>query len=324
MKFFCSGPERSATAFARMRSKSYHIVGISVLFALLLWFSINMGEEYQVTLQVPLVVENVPAGKAFRHSIPKSLSVKMRGTGWRLASFLFSGESQCILNFASLGSSNAIVTDKELADYLTLSGGIKPVDVNPDTLILDLDQYGEKKVPVNVNVVLEFHDNYGLVGAVSVKPESVVVGGAQSILQGVHGWQTVRQTFADLRESFTVEFSLVEPTDYSLQLFQKNVQFSANIQPFAEKTFSGVPIKIVASPPDREVIFIPPKIDVVARGAIDQLAALSNVDFRLSVDYQLLAGDTTGYVQPHFEYPPAVRVIVKRPERLQYIIRKRL
>ncbi len=307
-----------------MHSRSYHIVAISVLFALLLWFSINMGEEYQVALQVPLVVENVPAGKAFKHSIPKSLSVKMRGTGWRLASLLFSRESQCILDFASLGKSNAIVTDKELADYLTLSGGIKPVDVNPDTLILDLDQYGEEKVPVIPNVVLEFHENYGLAGEVSVKPESVVVGGAQSILQGVHYWQTVRQTFADLRESFTVELPLVEPTDYSLQLFQKNVQFSANVQPFAEKTFLDIPIKVVSPPPHGEVIFIPPKIDIVARGAIDELAALSNVDFRFSVDYQSLAGDTTGFVQPHFEYPSGVRIIAKRPERLQYIVRKRL
>src|SRR5713101_2607896 len=307
-----------------MQSRAYPIFGASILFALLLWFSITMGEEYQITLQVPLVVENIPEGKALKQPIPKSLSVKMKGTGWRLASLSFSREPQCILNVASWGAPRAIVTDRELSDYITLSVGIKPIDINPDTLLLDLDNYAEKKLPVIPNVALEFHDGYGLVGAVTVKPESVVVGGAQSVLQGVHHWQTVRQTFADLRESFATEISLFEPPDYSLRLFQKNVQLSVTVQPFAEKTFSGIPIEVVSLPPTREVIFIPPKIDVVARGGIDQLATLSNTDFRSSVAYQVLLADTTGFIQPHTEFPPGVRIIVKRPERFQYVIRKRL
>lgn len=307
-----------------MKSKRYHIIIGSMLFAVLMWISVTLGDEYQISIQIPLIVENVPEGKALKGHVPKTLTTTIRGTGWRLASLLLSGKPRCILNISALAGSNIIVTKRDLINTISVSSGIQPIDVSLDTLVFDLERYTERTVRILPNIVLECREGFGVVGEITVKPESIVVGGAESVVHSIQGWRTERRSFSDVRESFTTEIPLEDPTDYSFFLFRKTVQLTVHVAAFADKIFSGVMVEVVSVPPNREIIFIPPRVDIVVWGGIDQLAALSISDFRLSVDYQTLLTDTTGYVQPRIEFPSGIRILATRPERLQYIIRKRL
>lgn len=307
-----------------MQSKRYHIVLASVLFAGLMWVSVNMGDEYQVSMDIPLVVRDVPEGKAIKGTVPRSVTIRVRGQGWQLASMLLSGKPECALSAAALEGTTSVVTQNDLLRIMNLPAGIQPVDVNIDDLVLGLDQFAERKVPVIPNVGIECPEGFGMVGAPNVKPESVLVTGAESVIRRIRSWGTERHVFSNVRESFTVEVPLEESGDNSFQVVEKSVMISAAIQQLAEKIFPGLPVGATSIPPSREIIFIPPRVDVVARGGIDQLASLSDRDFKLVVEYESLLTDTTGYVNPRVESPPGIRILAQRPERLQYIIRKRL
>ena len=100
------------------------------------------------------------------------------------------------------------------------------------------------------------------------------------------------------------------------------VQF--NVQPFAEKPFSGLPVEVLDVPANRELILIPPKIDIVVRGGIEQLSGLSLRDFTASVEFGTVVNDTSGFIDPQIGPPSGIQVMSKRPDRLQYIVRKRL
>jgi hypothetical protein len=102
------------------------------------------------------------------------------------------------------------------------------------------------------------------------------------------------------------------------------VHVSINVQPFAEKVLNGIPIEGVGVPSNREIIFIPPKIELVARAGIKQLASLVAADFHARIDYLSILTDTTGMVDPIVTGPPGIQIVSKHPERLQYIVRKRL
>jgi hypothetical protein len=77
-------------------------------------------------------------------------------------------------------------------------------------------------------------------------------------------------------------------------------------------------------PSNREVILIPPRIELVVRAGIKQLSNLSTNDFHVTADYSVILTDTTGTVEPQIAAPPGVQVVRRRPERLTYIIRKSL
>lgn len=308
----------------RMNFKRYHIILASFFFAVIMWGSVTLGEEFSISLDIPLIAQNIPEGKALRGVLPPTISVRLKGAGWRLVSMLFSGTPQCVLNVAALGSQPTVINKMQVMHNIVSAVGVQPVDVEIDTLVLSLDDYVERKLRVKPDIVVECPDGYGVVGEIQVEPESVIVGGAQSILRATNFWRTENVTFSKVREPFVARVSLLNARGYMFRIPQSTVQISVNVQPFAEKTLTGLVIETRYVPPYREIIYIPPRVDVIIRGGIDQLASLSNEDIRLSVDYRDIVSDTTGYVQPTVESPPGIRVLAKRPDRLQYIIRRRL
>ena len=83
-------------------------------------------------------------------------------------------------------------------------------------------------------------------------------------------------------------------------------------------------MEIHGVPLTQEVLFIPPKIELVVRGGIQRLSAVELQDVLAWVDYQTVIADTTGIIDFHVRTPDGIQLVQKRPERLRYIIRKKL
>ncbi len=166
--------------------------------------------------------------------------------------------------------------------------------------------------------------HYPMVGGATVVPESVTVGGAASIIRTIRSWPTLHHDFTDLRAPVEADIALARSPLLLLVLSQATAHVSLNVEPFAEKVLSAIPVEGRDVPSNREMIFIPPKIDVVARGGIKQLANLGPSDFQVGVAYATVITDTTGLVEPVISGPGGIQIVTKRPERLQYIVRKRL
>ncbi len=307
-----------------MDKKRFHIVIASVIFAALTWLSVNMRDEYVVVKQMPVVLENMKEGKVLKYPVPKTVAVRFRGNGWSLAGLYLAPDVKYFIDVSTIGSENFMITGKDLLEHIKLPVSLQPLDVKPDTLLLALDDYREKRVPVVPRVVLEFRDGYGEVGPTRIAPESVVVGGSEYLLRPITGWPTVYRRFDELRSPLSVEIPLEESDSYSLDVAAQAVRLDADVQPFAEKPLSGIPIEAIGTPPNREVIFIPPRMDMIVRGGIDQLKNIRPSDFQATVSYEALAGDSAESVVPAINGPEEVKIVSRRPERFQFIIRKKL
>ena len=307
-----------------MKNRRVHIVLGATLFATLLWVIVNMRDQYQATITVPLVVENLPQGKAIQTPVPRSLYLKCTSDGWRLAALMMGGQVGCVLDVGSLMSRQIVLTMKDVVDRIPVPLGIQPVSMKPESVFVTLDSFGQKKVPVLLDGQISFREGYGLVGSPVVSPETVQIGGAETVVKAISFWRTEHTRFENLKASVEAEIPLADTSSYKLQFWPPQVRVLVNVQPYAEKPFAGLPVEILSVPSAREVILIPPKIDIVVRGGIDKLSALSLRDFRASVDYRDLLNDTSGFMDPQIVPPPGVQMVSRRPERLQYIVRKRL
>ena len=307
-----------------MVQRRYHIMLAAAIFAVLMWVSINMGYDYIVIRQIPIVLENMKEGKALKVSVPKNVTVRFKGIGWLVAGLYLSPDLKYYIDLSLIGNDKFVITGRDLPEHVKLPVAVQPLDVKPETLVLALDDYKEKRVSIVPHIVVNCREGYGQVGPIHISPDSVAIGGSKEVVDQITQWPTVYQKLENLRTSVDMEFALEEPPNYSVELYVKTVRMRINIQPFAEKVFSGVPVNAIATPPNRDVIFIPPKMDVTVRGGIDQLAKLSNADFQVIIDYQSLLQETTRVITPILTVSEDVRVIGKRPERFQFIIRKRL
>ena len=289
-----------------------------------MWISVNLGYEYIVVRHIPIVLENKVAGKALKFPVPKTMNVRFRGYGWLLAGLYLSTDVKYVIDVSSLNADYLIITNRDLPEHIKLPVAVQPIDAKPETLILALDDYGEKRIPIIPRLALSYREGYGQVGSVRVLPESVLLGGARSIVDHIKQWQTVYRKYDNLRTSIDAEIPLEMPTSYSVELAQQSTHVQINIQPFAEKIVSGISVRARTSPPNREIVFIPPKIDLTVRGGIDQLAKLSDADIEVLVEYQSLLKDTSGITVPSVTVPEGMKVVGRNPERFQFIIRKKL
>jgi hypothetical protein len=327
-----------------MNKRRILILFAASLFGALAWLSVSMGERYQMTLTAPLTVEDIPPGYAIRTPVPRTVQLHYRGDGWRLALLHLGADANLTMTFNALrpaGESlgridsfssvsrnfpppNRVITRLDISERAPTRAGVELTDVIPDSIFLGLDRYDQRTVPLQLDITTSFREGYGQVGHPTVTPESVTVGGAASVIRTVASWPTAHSEFKDLRAPIDADVPLAQSPLLLLGFSTTKAHVSLNVEPFAEKVLSGISVEGRGVPPNREVIFIPPKLDIVARGGIKQLASLAPADFQVHVDYTSIVADTTGFIDPTTSGPGGIQIVTKRPERLQYIVRKRL
>ncbi len=307
-----------------MRQRSFYIAVVAVLFGTILWISVSMREQYQITVELPLSIEGVPDGWAIRTPFPHTLQLKLSGDGWQLAALRLGADLRLSLPASSFSQNRRLVLVNEVADRFSFRPGIHVVSVVPETLSVDLGRAARRVVPVEADCSFSYGDGYGPVGPVSVSPESVTVGGAESLLRTIVSWRTEYRRFENLRAPLDADIPLATVGPYLLTLTPPAVKIRLQVESFAEKTFAGLPVEVRLLPPNREVLLVPPRIDVVARAGIRQLSNLADTSFHVSVSYPTILADTLGTIEPQVAVPQGVQVVRKRPDRLTYIIRKPL
>ena len=307
-----------------MSFKAWHIVVLSVAFGILVWFSVAISDEYQVTVQAPLRIENVPPGKAISSSIPPTLTLRLHGKGWQMASALWMSDLALTFPVQMFTGGKRAITFSDVAEKLSSKIGVQLVEMSPDSIFVQLDQQMQKTVPIVLDCQMTFRDGYGQVGQTVVVPDSVTVFGAGTVLRSIDSWSTVRGAFENLRAPLETDLQLAPAGSRVVVLSVPQVHISADVEPFAEKTVSGLVVEVKEVAPSRELILIPPKIDVVIRGGIRQLSTIAADDFHVSVDYRDVVVDSSGYVDATILAPPGVQVVARKPEHLQFVVRRRL
>ena len=307
-----------------MQRRSLYIVIFSTLFGVLAWISVTMREDYETTVASPFVLSEIPAGMAVQTPLPRAIQLRFRGEGWRLAGVLLAHTPSLVFSATMLPAGHKPLTFNDFADHISLAPGVRLLDVKPDSLRIELGPAVRKRVPVVLDCFASFREGYGQVGPTSVAPDSVTMTGAESVLRAVDSWKTERRVFENVRGSLDAEVPLASGAPYEIAFSVPAVRIAISVEPFAEKVITGLPVQVTAVPASREVILIPPRIEIVVRAGIRQLSVLSAGDFRVETDYPNIAADSTGAIDTDVSCPAGVQLVTKRPEHLQYIVRKRL
>jgi len=317
MDFFLRGNRRTM-------KRNIHIVAATVLFGILVWLSVAMREEYHVSVAAPLMIEDVPPDWAIRTPVPSTVQLRFRGDGWRLAGLLLGPEIRLAFPYATFSSGKGTITTSDIAEKIGLRAGIQLVDVNPDSIRVAIDPFAEKMVPVVPEYTISFREGYNQVGSIVVQPESVTIGGAAAVLAQIDSWPTTQVSFEDVRAPVDTRIPLGSSTAYNLTFSARAVRMRIDVQPIAEKVFSGLPVAVLSVPTTHEVILIPPKVELVVRGGIEQLSQLTLPQFHVWVDYETIRAETTRTIETHVLAPEGMQIVRKTPERLEFIVRKKL
>jgi len=304
-----------------MERRSIYIAIVSTLFGILAWVSVTMREDYETTITSPFLVQDIPPGLAVATALPRTLQLRFRGEGWRLAGVLLARAPVVTISAAALPPHHRPLVFNDFADHIALPPGVRLLDVTPDSIEVALGTSVRKRVPVVLDCIAGFREGYGQVGPTFVAPDSVTLTGAESVLRTIDAWKTERRIFDNVRGPLDAEVPLASPDPYAIALSVPSVRIAITVEPFAEKVIAGIPVVVTGAPAHREVILIPPRIEIVVRAGIRQLAGLAAGDFRATTRYADVEADSTGLIDADVDCPAGVQLVTRRPERLQYIVR---
>ena len=207
-------------------------------------------------------------------------------------------------------------------ERLKLPQGIRAVEIKPDTIVVVLDDKIKKTVPVEPVVTMTFREGYGVVGEITSIPDSITLTGAKALLDKIDRWQTDPLVFSSLKSDVNTRVGVSDTMSFGITPFPAAVSIQIDVQPIAEKSFKGIPVEVNQVPGNRLVVLIPPKIDIIVRGGIEQVAAVEQKDFSSYIDYKSILLDTTGSIQPVVTTPKDIKIVRQDPEQLQYVVRK--
>jgi hypothetical protein len=292
---------------------------LALAVATLLWFTFSMRETYTVAVEVPLVVSQLPADRALRERPPATATLQMRGEGWSLLTIsrtpppveLRAGEEALSIVQAATESSR-------------LPAGVSVLGAQPATVKLALEEAVARVVPVRLTGTIGVQPPYGLLRSPILRPDSVRVTGARSLLAGLDSWPTDPLQLGTLRRTRVVTVTLRDTLDGLVNRSVDRATVTFEVEQFTEGE-RMLEVRVRNVPPDVTAVRLLPArvraIYLVPVAADYYERARESDAFYAEVDYNEIARDTSlGTVSVRARVPAGLplRQIRLSPDRLEY------
>lgn len=291
------------------------VFSIAFVLALSLWFVVNMNREFNITVQVPVELTNLPDNLALRSDVPEEVRVNVSGEGWNLIS-LYSNPPKVSLD----AESRQINLFEQIRNMSGSFSDLSVMQVDPIMLTIETEEKATKRVPVVSQIDLNLQNRFGLIGEPVISPDSVTLTGAESRLDEVSQWETEEVAFHDISRSMEREISLRAPTD-GIILSTNAVNFQIDVAEFTEAEVR-VPVRTRNLPSGEAVSFNPSSITIRYDVPIHQYSEVQGIrPFAVYADYADLQADDTGYITPRVEKITDdfdVRLRSFQPQRVSY------
>jgi YbbR domain-containing protein len=301
----------------------YHIVIVSLILSALLWVSLNLNQIYEIDKSIPVKI-NITKPYAVTGNIPLFLDVKFRGPGWSLLRLFTSLNPEFNYNvIPRLNEKTVILTRQYLNDNLGLSQNLSITDVYPESLYVMVDKYEEKFVKLVPKLKLDFKNGYQMVGRPVLEPDSIKIGGASKLLSSLKLLTTQEVNLNNVNATFSKVINVTDSLSNVIWKPESQIKLTVNVELTAEKELPGVTIKVSDIPADKEVLLIPENVTLQLKGGVKQLSSLDASKIIAMLNYNEIFADTTGSVVPRFNLPEGISLIFMKPEKIQYVIKKK-
>lgn len=287
---------------------------VALFFAVCLWFIVNLSRDYNVTIEVPIVLSNLPSDETISSEIPETASVVLTGEGWSLIS-VYTNPPRVMVN----AESNEVNLAEQLRSQVGAFSALNIVQVRPAQLTIQRERRVRKKLPVRNRINLQFSDQFGLLSDPILSPDSVTAIGAESILDELEYLFTAETEISNINESVNRVVQLQSMSGITFE--PSTVILSLEVAEFTEAEIR-VPIRTRNLPSGRAVSYNPSSIIVRYDVPLHQFSEVQGVRlFNAYVDYSLIEEDDLGTIAPDVEIVDNsfnVRIRSFQPPRVSY------
>ncbi len=288
---------------------------VALIIALSLWFIVNLSRDFNVSIDVPILLTNLPQDVTVSSEVPESARVTLTGEGWNLIA-VYTNPPRVYVN----AESGEVNLSEQIRNQIGAFSNLNIVQVRPSQLTIRTERRVSKRVPVLSRVELNVSDRYGLIREPAIYPDSITVTGAESLLEEIDYWETANVEMTNINRSTVSDINLRQP-DSGITIEPATVTLDIEVAEFTEAELR-VPIRTRNLPSGRAVTYNPSSIVVRFDVPIDQFTSVQGLRlFNAYVDYTLITDDDSGRVSPEVEVVENeynIRLRSFQPPRVSY------
>lgn len=303
-------------------------VGLSTIF----WFLNALSKEYTTSINYPVYYINFPENKVLTNDLPKKLSLRVNAYGFDLLRYKLSTaflsnpfdvnkytnnriEGSSLNNYTLLTSNIKERIEKEL------STGIRLEAISPDTIRFQFSPILEKKVPVVLDLKLNYEQQFMKGGAILPEFDSILVKGPQSLIDSIHIAKTELLELLGLKKDTKkeVDFEKIEGVSFSPKKLTVNIP----VERFTEAN-KNVSIKVDNLPDSVLLRLFPGDVKLSYFVGMNKYENITEDHFDVRVDYlEAIQGDGNKLKVELKRSPDFVSNVRYYPQTVTFLIEKR-
>lgn len=292
-----------------------------------IWFINALSQTYVGTAAFDLEYVNFPDGYLFKGASKDEMEVKLRAGGFQFLSFNFRNKGVRIdVSKAEITENKFFMPESAYRSQIEkqLSGSMALLEIEDDTLFVDILPVITKKVPVKPRVQMNLGQNYILDGKIEVTPDSIFVTGPEEEVDSMVQLRTKKIILPNLTADFTEELNIsisskLKNTSYS----ENKVVLSGKIVRFSEKIFQ-VSIMVINLPDALEIKTFPEKVSIVCKAKVERLKLLKASDFQVVADYASKKNEASEELSLQLvRKPEGLHSVLLKEKNVEYIVKKR-
>jgi len=267
----------------------------SIGLAILLWFFVVSENTYNMVINMPIEVRNLPAQRALNEEVPEAAQVRLKGTGRALfKAFLlknFIPDFKLVLDLERISHEYDFILNEYFERYaqkvvIPSSFEIEYVEIiYPHSVHISMDVYQEKIVPVFTDLIIQPAAGYTLVGDPIITPLSVKIAGSKEIVEKVKLAMTKHDTVMNADLPININLPLRETKGQLVEYTPLFVKYELSVQPISERIVSEIPVLILNERSDVQAFVSPQTVSLTVVGGVDFIAELQPQSIIVSVDF---------------------------------------
>lgn len=294
-------------------------IGVSFILAFILWLTFSLRETYTVVIDMPIEIGRLPEGQALRELPPRIVRVTVQGIGSELLRIqqnppplVIHAQGDQVDVFAAASESQR------------LPSGLTVQSASPAVIQLALEEEDVRMTPVRLDMHVDLAPDHDFTGPPVIRPDSVRVTGARSILEGLPYMPTTRMEMSNVRQSFSIRLPLSDTLRGLVRTDVSGIDVTVPVGAYTEAV-REVTLRVIDAPPDAmPVILRPATVRATFRVPIDQYQqALDTRDLVITIPYRDILADTTGALSPVIQLPEnlILRDVRLSPPSVGYYVR---
>lgn len=291
-----------------------------------IWFINALSQTYVSTAAFNLEYVNFPDGYLFKGASKNEMDVKIRAGGFQFLGFNFKNKKVRIdVSDAKKNDSKFYVPENDYRTQIEnqMTGSMALLEIDDDTLFLNMLPVITKKLPVRPRVKINLAQNYLLDGEILMTPDSISLTGPEDEIDSITQILTERIALPHITSDFVEELSLYESPKLKNTIYSGNtVILSGKIARFSEKIFE-VPVSVINLPENLEVKTFPNKVSVVCKAKTKRLKELKQTDFEVTADYNAKKNEASKELPLVLsKKPEGLHSLKLKETEVEYILKK--